>query len=224
MSATHSRVCLVCTHESVWCATPVQGETDKCPPSLVMANGTRCLSGPSDNVCAAAGQCDGLTGRCHVADTQQTDGNMCAWTPEDAFNVFHKETAADRTARIAAATASLTPALQQLSPHIQQFAAGALRSWAKRSGRALLGTTSISAAAARGRPLAVCGGHCKDSKCVMSVGAKGCCILPGSRLDGDAGGEEEEEEAAGGWSGPEEAGTKHRKQQRGTEEDLYCWD
>jgi hypothetical protein len=163
-----------------------------------------------------------------VSDTQQTDGNMCAWTPEDAFNVFHKETVADKTARIAAATASLTPALQQLSPHIQQIAAGALRSWAKRSGRALLGTTSIDAAAVRGRPLAVCGGQCKDSKCVMSVGAKGCCILPGSRLDGDAAGGEEEEEggeaAAGGSTGLNEAGTRDRKQQRGTEEDLYCWD
>lgn len=202
-----------------------------------MANGTRCVNGAPGNVCAAAGECDGVTGACHVSDRKQANSHTCAWSPGEAFNVFKKASraaaAADAAVHIAAVSKQLTPVVKQLTPQlqkqltpvvkqltpkIQKFAVGALRNWARRAGRTTLAVDSVDNAV---NPLAVCEGVCRDSKCVMSVHSKGCCILPGSRLADElveTGDKEQAEDAAGG----KEAGK--RAQRRGTEEDLYCWE
>lgn len=187
-------------------------------------------------MCAPVGECDGVTGECQGAD--RTQGETCEWSPDDEFNIFKKaythpaifgardvDVNVDETVRAdsevgtAALPASLSPALQQLrpalqqlSPHLKQAAVGIFRSWARR-GRNVLGAQSPMSGA---KPLAVCDGQCMDSKCVMTVTSKGCCVLPGSRLDGD-------DEV--GTDGDEETWSlKGQKHQRGTEEDLYCWD
>jgi hypothetical protein len=70
---------------------------------------------------------------------------------------------------------------------------------------------------ASAKPLAVCEGKCMDTKCVMTVTSEGCCVLPGSRLDDDV------DEV--GTDGDEDTWqSKGQKHERGTEEDLYCWD
>lgn len=199
-----------------------------------MANGTRCINGPPGNLCAAAGECDGVTGACHISDKKQANGNTCAWSPGEAFNVFKKASrtsaAADAAVHIAAVSKQLTPVVKQLTPQlqkqltpmvkqltpkIQKFAVGALRNWARRAGRTTLAVDGIDVV----NPLAVCEGVCRDSKCVMSVSSKGCCILPGSRLEDELLEHDGQAEDAAKTT---EAGK--RAQQRGTEEDLYCWD
>lgn len=182
------------------------GVSDKCPPNPVLANGTKCMNGRADNACAARGVCDGMSAECTVR-AGQSNGDVCSWRPDDGLNIFR----IDKIARIAA--------LPAISPSLQSAAVGALRSLVRRKGRRPLAQQSMTSASysnwggrsSRASPLSVCQGQCLDSKCVMSVGKRGCCILPGSRLDDDAP------------SQPIDSKKKHRRR-RGTEEDMYCWE
>jgi hypothetical protein len=138
---------------------------------------------------------------------------MCVWKPDDDFNIFQKEA---RTTRIATLATSIPPSLQHA-------AVGALRSLVKH-GRRPLAQTSMDAAHApywggfgRTKALSVCEGRCASSKCVMTVAKKGCCILPGSRLEDDI------KDSPNQPSGSKRQ-QHHHKRPRGTEEDIYCWD
>jgi hypothetical protein len=144
-------------------------------------------------------------------DGKRNERELCAWRPDDDFNIF-----------LQAKTARVTDLATSIPPSLQHAAAGALRSLVKH-GRRPLAATSMNAVHAshwgglsRAKALSVCEGRCVSSKCVMGVAKKGCCILPGSRLEDDV------KEAPNQPPGSQRQ--HHHKRPRGTEEDIYCWD
>lgn len=197
-------------------ASRCDGVSDACPSfRSVKPKGARCSDNVEGNVCAASGKCDGVSDECRINKAAK-NGVSCPWRPDDDFNVFKQ--AEVHTAALPPLSTSLPTAI------------GVLRHLVAR-GRRPLAVQSVNSAhyslwggAAQARPLSVCEGQCSSSKCVMTVAKRGCCVLPGSRLDDDV--------AAAASAGSDKNTADHpgakprqrHRRRRGTEEDLYCWD